>query len=439
MKPAIRILGATLSLAGLAGAWFAQGLELPPVQVVVEDAISVSTDAQPMQLYCPGPLAELGGKDGTDLGSLALIGKAVLSYRLGQGALIEVPNSRIDQGTSLVMKTGEQGSATLTGAQSQLIQRPRMAGLAATSCAQPQAEGWLLNGMAGSGFESILLLGNPNPVEVQIQLTFHLESESNSQLITLAPFAQQQLSLASYVAAEPQFAVHFQSSGQKVSVAMQNRSSVGLTATGVELKGPTAQASKQLAIPGFEVLADGLAKASLRLFNPSSQSTQALVTFVGSGTNSDVVEIEVPASGFGLVLPELSEGHYLVLIQSAVELMAEIYNPYVAERLDFAWLTPVAQVSGKTAIAVPNFKAKLALSNPGSETISVLVSNDAVTQAVSVPARSQLLIPIVGKYLVLESSGNYQAAVILSDPKGYAVISPKENANLGSNIEVLVR
>ncbi len=439
MKLPIRILGATLSLAGLAGAWLAQGFEFPPVPAVVEDAISVSTDAKPLQLYCPGPLTELGGKDGTDLGSLALIGKANLTYRLGQGELSQEPPSRIDQGTSLSMASGEQGSAALAGAQSQLIQRPRMAGLAATNCGQPQAEGWLLNGMAGTGFESILLIGNPNPVEVQVELTFHLETATSSQLITLAPFAQQQLSLASYVAAEPQFAIHFQSSGQKVSVAMQNRSSVGLTATGVELKGPTANASKELVIPGFEVLADGLAKASLRVFNPGSESAQALVTFVGSGTNSDVVEIEVPASGFGLVSPQLSEGHYLVLIQSQAELMAELYNPYVAQRLDFAWLTPVAQLSGKNAIAVPNFNAKLALANPGAQAISVLVTDSEVTQAISVPARSQLLVPITGKSVVLESTGNYQATVILSDPNGYAVTSPSNNANLGSNIEVQVR
>ena len=66
MKLPIRILGATLSLAGLAGAWLAQGIEFPRVPAVVEDAISVSTDAKPLQLYCPGPLTELGGKDGTD-------------------------------------------------------------------------------------------------------------------------------------------------------------------------------------------------------------------------------------------------------------------------------------------------------------------------------------------------------------------------------------
>ena len=438
MKLPIRILGVTLSLAGLVGSWYAQSIELPNFEPKPQEPIAVTTEAKPLQLYCPGPLAELGGKDGTDLGSLALVGKANLSYRLGQGVLTAEPKSRIEQGTAISMTSREQGSATLTAAQAQLIQRPRMAGLAATGCAQPQAEGWLLTGMAGSGFESILLVGNPNPVEVQVELTFHLETATSSQLLTLAPFAQQQLSLASFVDAEPQFAIHFQSSGQKVSVALQNRSSAGLSATGVELKGPTLAAAKELVIPGFETLAEGLASPTLRIFNPGSNPAQALVTFVGSGTNSDVVQVQVPAGGFELINPDLALGNYMVLIQADVEVMAELYNPYLAERFDFAWLTPVAGVSGLSAIAIPKYQAKLALANPGDSAISVLVSLDGGSQAISVEARSQLLLEVSGGSVVLDSTGSYHAALILSDPKGYAVLAPKENANLGSNIQVSV-
>lgn len=438
MKLTIRILGVTLTLAGLFGAWYAQGIDWLNFEPKPQEAIAVTTEAKPLELYCPGPLVELGGKDGTDLGSLALVGKANLSYRLGQGLLAAEPEGRIEQGTAVSMSSREQGSATLTAAQAQLIQRPRMAGLAATGCSQPQAEGWLITGMAGSGFESILLVGNPNPVEVQVELTFHLETATSSQLITLAPFAQQQLSLASFVDAEPQFAIHFQSSGQKVSVALQNRSSAGLSATGVELKGPTLVAAKELVIPGFETLAEGLASPTLRIFNPGSNPAQALVTFVGSGTNSDVVQVEVPAGGFELVNPDLALGNYLVLIQADFEVMAELHNPYLAERFDFAWLTPVASVTGKSAMAIPKYQAKLALANPGDSAISVLVSLDGGSQAISVPARSQLLLDVSGGSVVLDSTGSYHAALILSDPKGYAVLAPKENANLGSNIQVLV-
>lgn len=439
MRLPIRILGITLSLAGLAGAWFIQGVPLPSVTPAAQEPLAVTTDAKPLQLYCPGPLVELGGKDGTDLGSLALIGKANISYRLGTGSLALEPQTQVESGTAITMESREQGSATLAAAQSQLIQRPRMAGLAATGCGQPQAEGWLLTGLAGSGFESILLVANPNPVEIQVQLTFHLSTTTTSHLITLAPLAQQQLSLASFVEAEPQFAIHFQSSGQKVSVAVQNRSSAGLSATGVELVGPTLAPAKSQVIPGFEVLADGLADPNLRIFNPGSEPTTALVTFVGSGTNSDVVSVEVPAGGFELVTPKLVAGNYLVLIEAQAEVMAELYNPYVGQNFDFAWLSPVATKTGETAMAIPGYAAKLALANTGAQAVSVILTLDSGSQAISIPARSQLLVNVTGKALVLDSTAEYRASLILTDPRGYAVIAPRENANLGSDIQVLVR
>ena len=439
MKLPIRILGLTLTLAALTSPWFLQKLPSATVTSAAQEAIAVTTDAKPLQVFCPGPLVELGGKDGTDLGSLELIGKANVSYRIGVGSLLAEPESRIDAGAAITMASSEQGSEALTAAQVQLIQRPRMAGLAATNCAQPQAEGWLLTGASGTGFESILLVSNPNPVEVQVQFTFHLATSTTSELITLAPFAQQQLSLASLVEGEPQFAVHFQSSGQKVSVALQNRSSSGLSATGVELKGPTVNPAQNLVIPGFEILADGLADPSLRLFNPSAEATTAIVTFVGSGTNSDVVQVDVPSAGFALVAPKLAAGDYLILIQSQAELMAELYNPYLAENFDFAWLSPVSAVTGVSAMAIPGLQAKLALANPSEQAINILLTLDSGAQALSIPARSQLLVPVAGKAVILDSQSEYHPSLILRDPKGYAVISQKENANLGSNIKVLVR
>jgi Family of unknown function (DUF5719) len=439
MKLPIRILGLTLTLAGLAGAGFMQGFQLLVPEPSAQEPISVTTDAKPLQLYCPGPLVELGGKDGTDLGSIALVGRANLSYRLGAGSLTEDPDSKIESGSAITMASREQGSDALAALQTQLIQRPRMAGLAATNCGQPLAEGWLLTGLAGTGFESILLVANPNPVEVQIALTFHLETTTTSHLITLAPFAQQQLSLASFVEAEPQFAIHFQSSGQKVSVALQNRSSAGLSATGVELVGPTAKPAKSLVIPGFEILADGLAEPSLRVFNPGAEPTTALITFVGTGTNSDVVQVSVPAGGFELVQPKLADGNYLVLIEAEAEVLAALYNPYVGKNFDFGWLSPATAMNGKTAMAIPGYSAKLAIANPSDQPVNVILALDSGAQALSIPARSQVLVNVSGRELVMESAAAYRASLILNDPKGYSVVSPSQNANLGSDIKVAVR
>jgi hypothetical protein len=212
-----------------------------------------------------------------------------------------------------------------------------------------------------------------------------------------------------------------------------------LSATGVELVGPTAQAAKSLVIPGFEILADGLAEPSLRIFNPGAEPTTALVTFVGSGTNSDVVQVAVPAGGFELVKPKLADGNYLVLIAAEAKVMATLYNPYVGENFDFGWLSPATAMTGKTAMAIPGYSAKLAIANPTEQVVNVILTLDSGAQALSIPARSQLVVNVSGKALLMESAAEYRASLMLTDPKGYSVISPSQNANLGSDIKVAVR
>ena len=114
MKLPGRILGIALTLAGLTGAWFLQGVSFQTASAPEPEGISVSTTAKPLQLYCQGPLAELGGKDGTDLGSMALVGKADVRYRLGVGSLVSEPESRVAQGVAIAMASREQTTATLT-------------------------------------------------------------------------------------------------------------------------------------------------------------------------------------------------------------------------------------------------------------------------------------------------------------------------------------
>jgi hypothetical protein len=119
--------------------------------------------------------------------------------------------------------------------------------------------------------------------------------------------------------------------------------------------------------------------------------------------------------------------------------MAELYSPFVGKNFDFAWLTPAESFKSELAMVVPSYAAKVAIANPSTVDITVVLSLDAGSQAISVPARSQVLVPVAGKSLRLASPGEYFVNLILTDPKGYAVITPRENQNLGSNIQVLVR
>jgi hypothetical protein len=119
--------------------------------------------------------------------------------------------------------------------------------------------------------------------------------------------------------------------------------------------------------------------------------------------------------------------------------MAELYNPYVAKNFDFAWLDPAQALTGRLVMVAPSYAAKIAIANPSTSEITVVLTLDSGSQAIRVAARSQVLVPVTGKSLAIDSPGEYFVNLILTDPKGYAVITPKENQNLGSNIQVLVR
>jgi hypothetical protein len=90
-------------------------------------------------------------------------------------------------------------------------------------------------------------------------------------------------------------------------------------------------------------------------------------------------------------------------------------------------------------MAIPGYSAKLAIANPTEQVVNVILTLDSGAQALSIPARSQLVVNVSGKALLMESAAEYRASLILTDPKGYSVISPSQNANLGSDIKVAVR
>lgn len=439
MKLALKVLSSLLSALAISGIWFLHQIPAVSVEFPQAQIQEVATQAKPLELFCPGPLVQVGGKDGTDLGSMELVGSATLTHLVGTGVLGTEPESKFESGQLIQMASAEQTTNALVAIQTQLVDQGRMAGLSGSICDQPSSEGWLVGGLAGPGFESVLLVANPNQVEVQVQLKFSLPTKEVPMVLTLAPMSETQVSLASAVEAEPIFAVGFASSGPKISVALQNRASSGLSATGVELRTSDVPAHQKQVIPGFELLAAGLSDARLRLFNPGDAVTSVDVAFIGSATHSDAVRVELEANSFAEVSPELPAGEYLVIVDSKEPILATLYNPYVAQGVDFAWLGAAEGLSGKNTFAIPNYDAKVAVANASDQAITVRLTQASGTQEINLPARSQKMLRVGGSKLELESKGEYFANLSIYSPKGYAVINPRQNANLGTDLSIRVR
>jgi hypothetical protein len=373
-------------------------------------------------------LVEVGGVQGTALGEISRIGNP----------LVAVHGSELDSEqswASFEVPGSPQSTDLLSANQVQSVDRPRVRGLAAANCAQPNNFGYFVSGNSGPGSESILILGNPNLVEVLVELELALESEIITERITVAAGEQKVVSLVALSGAEPIFALSYQTSGLPVSAFMQQRTVNGLAATGVDLVTPQLPKSSGV-IPGIEVVTEGFAPAELRVFNPGLVQTEVVLQLKNS-ERTEEIRILVPA---GKILSQgvsLAAGATLILFESSQPVVLALKNQILDEGLDFSWLSPTDGFSEPLRLVVSR-TSTLFIANPSVGNLSLVIEGP-VGQSAVVSGGGQVGIPVTpGSYLL---SGNLEFHALLSikNSTGYATIAPSQMQNSGEELTVLVR
>jgi Family of unknown function (DUF5719) len=425
MKFLLRLVSALAVLAA-AGALFL----LPSVPMLPEaklEARTVGVEPLPLRANCAGPLVEVGGVQGTALGEISRIGNP----------LVAVHGSELDSEqswASFEVPGSPQSTDLLSANQVQSVDRPRVRGLAAANCAQPNNFGYFVSGNSGPGSESILILGNPNQVEVLVELELALESEIITERITVAAGEQKVVSLVALSGAEPIFALSYQTSGLPVSAFMQQRTVNGLAATGVDLVTPQLPKSSGV-IPGIEVVTEGFAPAELRVFNPGLVQTEVVLQLKNS-ERTEEIRILVPA---GKILSQgvsLAAGATLILFESSQPVVLALKNQILDEGLDFSWLSPTDGFSEPLRLVVSR-TSTLFIANPSVGNLSLVIEGP-VGQSAVVSGGGQVGIPVTpGSYLL---SGNLEFHALLSikNSTGYATIAPSQMRNSGEELKVLV-
>ena len=282
-------------------------------------------------------------------------------------------------------------------------------------------------------------MANPSLVDTQVLLTFHLPGGLVEERVALSAGAELTLGLASIVGPEPSYAIEFSSLGAPVAVALQHRFSRGLTPLGVSLSMSSRAPALDQWITPLDVFAEGYQAPLLRLFAPEDRS-EVIITAFSQG-DPELFRQVVPAGAF-LELPlELSNGSYALKIQSDNPVLAGVLNPSL-EPLDHAWISPAESFS-TLSLPIPNYRTQLSLTNPNAVPISVRVDVEnagrSTIQSVQLEPLSVTAVPVSGDFVAMESANQFFAALQLTDPLGYALISPSENQNLGSELSVLVR
>ena len=439
MKIVLRIL-TVLMVSGLAvGHWqFFPGsgsLSAPQSEEQV-----VSVDPLPLEVYCPGAMVEVGGESGVELGSVERVGEALLSLASSAQELLVTPPVSSTAGVGAVAADSDQSTNLLSMVQSQVIDRERAKGLAATYCQKPTSSGWLINGSSTVGSESVLIAANPAEVEALVEITIHLSSGIVSDRFALAPGEEQLITTAQYANGEAVFAIYFQTSGPEISMALQNRRTRGLNPIGVEVEGVTQNPATSFVFAGLRPLTQGFENPELRVFNPGEEAAEVIFS-VFTEDNVELYRELVPAGKFATVEFEIEGDYQLATLGSDVEVLAAIMNPSTEGVLDFAWLQPAELFSSMT-IPLTSYQNTVLVANPGATALELKVESRTGSrldvQSLVVAPFSQIAIPSAANSMRLDASGEFAVALEILDPNGYSVIHPRESANLGNDLTIKV-
>jgi hypothetical protein len=426
--------GAGLALAAT------QLVQLPAVPLPSTPAIAnaISVEPLPLTISCPGAWVEVAGETGTEIGQIERIGQAAVSSYVGEGELETAPEILFQQSQHLSISAPNQSTELLSALQAQLVDRQRASGLAAAFCAQPATSGWFVSGQAGVGKESVLILSNPNAVDTQVLIEYHLPGGVTTERVAIAAGEERLASLAVSANLESTFALRIESLGAPISAALQNRYSRGLTPLGVNLSTKLSQpATEQWLLP-ISALATGYEQPTLRVYNPGAE-TEVIATIFG--TNGVEVIREFVAAGSFVEVPISFQGEASAIqIQSEEPVLSGVLNPSL-DPLDRAWILPADSFT-QVRIPLSVYDTSLYVNNPNATaiTITVLVEDGVYQnyQTLELAPFTMESFPVSGDSVRVESANLFQAALEIVD-QGYAVIIPSENQNLGDELVVVVR
>ena len=403
-------------------------------------AQAVNVEPLPLKVYCPGALVEVGGESGVELGRVERIGEALVSSQTSATEVLIVPPISTVEGAEATVADAQQSTNLISMIQSQAVDRERAKGFAAGFCQKPLASGWLINGSSVVGSESVLIAANPGEVEALVELEIHLPGRVVSDRFALAPGEQQLIPTSGYANGEPAFAIRFESSGPEISMALQNRETRGLNPIGIEIEGSTLDPATAFSFVGLRDLTQGFENPTLRVYNPSGEVAEVVATVFGEN-NVELVRGLVNPASFADLPIELAGGYQFANLTSDQPVLAAIKNPSIEPMLDFAWIQP-AELFSSVTIPLSSYQNSVLLANPGSTAVELTLESTTGDrrsfESLVLAPFSQLAIPSSANSMRVEGSGQFAIALEIFDKAGYALVHPRESANLGENLSIRV-
>lgn len=352
------------------------------------------------------------------------------------GATVSVPAA------VLAAATGSLAPGTV-GAQRTLVAKGDDRGLSGSACVAPREQAWLIAGGGEAGRRERLVLANPGPNPIQVDLTV-LGSAGEvtspaAQDIVVGPYGRTVVLLDAVAGPEKSPVVGVTARGGEVAAVLSDTWLDGIVPRGGDDAVPAADPAPEQVVPGVALNGRG----TLRLAVPGDTEAVVqlqLLTSAGAQALPHDGVVRVPAHGTTDVdLSGLAPGAYAVhvladepvLAGATVERRAAAGGPS-----DLAWTTataPVGGVAGAALLPAPGVASELQLASVGRSAVVTVtavsptgqVANDTVAVAAdSVATRS---VTGAASVWVTPVSGQVRAATVstVADPAGQLVsISP---------------
>jgi len=233
---------------------------------------------------------------------------------------------------------------------------------------------------------------------------------------------------------------------------LQQRQTSGLSALGVAVTTAAQPASLSQVVPGIlvrgaELRADSTQPGNwVRIFNPSTSSSEVLIEVVGSSTSefggvitatiSAGTTVDVPLAG-------LPNGNYSAFVSASEPVIAGAISVGAVslEAQDIAWSQSAEPLRGSIGMAMAGDEGLLQLTNPNADEIAVSVRTDLGVTGLILPPRSTRVFPVKQGAIRIESADTdlgLIANLIFESQVGFGLAAVGSNSNLGSEIQVRV-
>ncbi len=266
-------------------------------------------------------------------------------------------------GAAAVLRAAGSGGARPALAALRTVQAAAgdLAGLSASTCAQPAEQSWLLGGGAAVGRSAQLVLANPGPTAAAVDLSVltpagPVESRAGTGL-ALEPGEQRRVFVEGLAPGAEALAVGVTASAGRVAATLQDTLLSGIVPGGTADVAPSAPA-RRLVLPGVSA-SDGAPDPVLRLAAPGD--TAAVVSWRAVGRSGPVgldgeaaatVEagtvVEVPLRGLGAAETAL-------LVESDAPVLAgvQVRTGRQGGPRGLAWVQPALPLAGPVAVPLP--------------------------------------------------------------------------------------